>query len=107
MQRQPKLLMPTLDWGHITPESFNTITNVCTHVYNHDLSSSEKADRTFRFILGRLSYYDLHLPENSTHSIVIDIRGQAIDDLACERLIEALTANYERPGSLSIDFKKQ
>lgn len=54
--------MKTLEWGQVTPEGANADLNEFYYVYNHDLSSAEKIDRTIRFILGKLNYYDLHLP---------------------------------------------
>lgn len=98
--------MQTLDWGHITPESFDIVTNVCTHIYNHDLTSSEKVDRTIRFILGRLSYYDNHLPKDSIHSIKIDVRGQQINDLVCNQIKRQIMNKYSRPNSLTVDILK-
>lgn len=98
--------MQTLDWGHITTDSFNFLTKSCTHVYNHDLSSAEKVDRTIRFILGRLFYFNLHLPADSRHSIFIDIRGQAISDFECERILKEIKTRYPKPDSLDIHIKK-
>jgi hypothetical protein len=105
--RLSKLFMHTLDWGHITPESFNFITNTYTHIYNHDLTSDEKVDRTIRFIIGRLNYYDSHLPKGSAHSIKIDARGQQISDLVYDQIKQGVLGRYSRPNSLTIQIFKQ
>lgn len=61
--------MQILDWGQVTPESANLSTNTFVYVYNHDLTSMEKVDRTIRFIIGRLFFYDNHLPKDPIHKI--------------------------------------
>ena len=98
--------MHSLDWGQVTPEAAKLDTNEFFYVYNHDLSSLEKIDRTLRFIIGRLFYYDHHLPKNATHQIKIDIRGQQISDTTCEYLTKNIKARYYRPESLTITFVK-
>jgi hypothetical protein len=67
--------MNQIDWGQVTPEAADSDRDFY-YVYNHDISSIEKAERTVRFIVGRLNYYNLHLPQNPNHIIKIDIRGQ-------------------------------
>ena len=98
--------METIDWGQITPEGTDTNTNTFVYVYNHDLSSIEKVDRTIRFILGRLIYYDNHLPKDSNHRIKIDIRGQQINRETCDFIFHELKQKYPRPNSLEIEFIK-
>ncbi|MBP8033680.1 MAG: hypothetical protein KAZ71_03720 [Bacteroidia bacterium] len=95
-----------LDWGQITPEGVNLNENEFLYVYNHDLSSSEKIDRTIRFIIGRLNYYDNHLPENPRHQIKIDIRGQSINNETCEFIVQTISQNYKKRNLLNIDFVK-
>ena len=99
--------MQTLDWGQITPESVNLTTRVCTHVYNHDLTTLDKVDRSIRFILGRILYFDLHLPPNIAHSVKIDIRGQNINEEFEELVKYELRNKYPNPLFLTIDFVKQ
>jgi len=96
--------MKTLDWGQVTPEGANTDINEFYYVYNHDLSSAEKIDRTIRFIVGRLNYYDLHLPPNPKHSVKVDVRGQGISDFTCDSMIREVKAKYVRSNSLVVEI---
>ncbi len=98
--------MQTIDWGQITPEWANIDANSFVYVYNHDLSSKEKVDRTIRFILGRLVYYDNHLPTDPNHIIKIDIRGQTIDSKTCDLIFQELKQMYSRPDLLEIELIK-
>ena len=96
--------METLDWGQVTPEAANIVNNEFVYVYNHDLSSTDKVDRTIRFILGRLNYYDTQLPKNPIHLIKIDARGQKISDTICDSIEQELKRRYSRPLSLTINI---
>lgn len=98
--------MQTLNWGQVTPESANLNTNTFVYVYNHDLTSMEKVDRTIRFIIGRLFYYDKHLPKDPIHKIKIDIRGQQIGNETCDIIYQELKLKYSRPDALEIEFVK-
>jgi hypothetical protein len=94
----------SLDWGKITPEGSNG--NEILYVYNHDLSSMEKVDRTVRYITGRLNYYEMHLPENARHVIEIDIRGQKISESTLAFLADKIKERYVRHQALTIDYIK-
>ena len=96
--------MESLDWGRVTPEAVYPDRNEFIYVYNHDLTSTEKVDRTVRFILGRLNYYDNHLPKDSNHLIKIDARGQGLSDSTCDHIQQEIKRNYLRPKSLTIDI---
>lgn len=98
--------MQTLDWGHVTPESANLNTNTFVFIYNHNLSSMEKVDRTIRFIIGRLFYYDKHLPNDPIHKVKIDIRGQQIENKTCDFIQKELKLKYTRSDALEIEFVK-
>jgi len=98
--------MQILDWGQVTTEGSNLNSNEFIYVYNHDLTTSEKVDRTIRFIIGRLYYYDLHLPKDSKHNINIDIRGQQVSGTTCDFIIYEIKNKYSRPGFLTINFVK-
>ncbi|MRG48773.1 hypothetical protein GFS24_26930 [Chitinophaga sp. SYP-B3965] len=98
--------MEILNWGHVTPEAAKSSENEFYFIYNHDLSSADKVNRTIRFILGRLLHYDHHLPPNPIHVIKIDARGQEIDDAACHLIERTLKSRYPRPDALSITIVK-
>lgn len=98
--------MQTNDWGQVTPEGVNLNTNTFVYVYNHDLTSKEKVSRTIRFIIGRLFYYDNHLPKAPIHKVKIDIRGQQVENETCDIMYQELKLKYSRPDSLEIEFVK-
>ena len=98
--------METLDWGQVTPEAVKIDSNEFFYIYNHDLTSAEKVDRTIRFILGRLYYYDKHLPKDPIHFIKIDISGQQISDATFRFIEQELKAKYPRPNSLTVNIIK-
>lgn len=98
--------MQTLDWGHVTPESANLSKNEFVYIYNHDISTADKVDRTIRFIIGRLNYYDTHLPSNPIHLIKIDTRGQQINDSTGDYLRTEILRRYARPDRLTITIVK-
>ena len=93
-----------LDWGKVTPEATLDGRDEYIYIYNHDLSGADKIDRTIRFIIGRLNYYDSHLPPIPKHSIKIDIRGQQINDKTCDFIIRNLKDKYKRPDFLNVSF---
>ena len=92
------------DWGQVTPEAANIDKNEFVYVYNHDLSSQNKIDRTIRFIVGRLNYYDTQLPKDPIHLIKIDARGQQLSELTCAYIKKALLNKYLRPDFLTIEI---
>lgn len=96
--------MYTLDWGHITPESFNLATNDVTYVFNHDLGSEEKMERTVRFIIGRLQYYDLHLPAKPRHIVKIDARGQSLNKEHSTALQSQIESRYNKKNPLVVEI---
>ncbi|WP_412465485.1 hypothetical protein [Pedobacter sp. KLB.chiD] len=98
--------MQKINWGKATPEGANVKDNEFFYVYNHDLTSIEKIDRTIRFVLGRLKYYDQHLPANPKHIIKFDLRGQNISDETCHYIKCAIYEAYNRYEFLEIQFIK-
>lgn len=98
--------MGKLDWGQVTPESSNLITNSFTYIYNHDLSSSEKIDRAIRFIIGRLLHYEKHLPQNPNQIIKIDIRGQQISESTCNHIVSEIKKASENNNKVTIEIIK-
>lgn len=94
------------NWGAITPELADLSNNTFVYVYNHDLTSNAKIDRTIRFILGRLLYYDIHLLEYHKHKIILDIRGQLVNDQTVDFITNAINQKYNESNSLEIEFIK-
>jgi hypothetical protein len=94
-----------LDWGHVTPEGVKSNTNEFIYVYNHDLSTEEKVQRTIRFAIGRLLHYDENMPPNPIHDIVVDIRGQAVSKDTCDRIKNSIIKGYKGKNKIIISFK--
>ena len=98
--------MLDLDWGNVTPEFANIEENLFTYVFNHDLSSKAHIDRTIRFIVGRLCFYDQHLPENAKHEIKLDIRGQYLDQATVTYIIQMIETTYNKSSLHDITIIK-
>lgn len=96
--------MNKLDWGTVTPESTNLDKNVFTYVFNHRLSSPEEVDRTVRFIVGRLLFYEKHLPANPKHSVKIDARGQNVDQSIKALIAQRIRELYNKPNLQEIEI---
>jgi hypothetical protein len=90
--------MYDLDWGCVTPESSNLITNTFTYVFNHSLSSPAEVNRTIRFVVGRLLFYDHHLPPHSVHHVKIDARGQSLEQNAINLITKKVREMYKKPN---------
>jgi hypothetical protein len=99
--------MLNLDWGVVTPEASNEQNNEFTYVHNHDLTTADKVDRSIRFLIGRLNFYAIHLPENGFHHVKMDIRGQQITDLTCAKIEQLIKEKYVKPDSIEITFVKK
>jgi hypothetical protein len=88
--------MYDLDWGVVTPEASNINENEYTYVFNHKLSTPAEVDRTIRFVVGRLRFYDKHLPNNPRHLVKIDARGQEIDQNTAELIAQTIRKMHNR-----------
>lgn len=94
------------NWGAITPELADLSNNTFVYVYNHDMTSIAKIDRTIRFILGRVFFYDKQLPKDSSHKLVLDVRGQNIGEEICHMITQEINQKYNQSNSLEIEFIK-
>ena len=86
--------MIELDWGAVTPEGADIKNNKFTYVFNHNLSSPANVKRTIRFIVGRLLFYDKHLPAIPKHEVKIDARGQHIDPTTSTFIVAEIRRLY-------------
>lgn len=96
--------MTEIDWGVVTPESANLAENKFTYVFNHKLSTAAEIDRTIRFIIGRLFFYDMHLPPNSKHDVKIDARGQNLQQSTVDHIVEVVKERYNKPNLMAIQI---
>ena len=86
-----------LDWGGVTPEGFDKSKNQVLHVLNIYMQNTEGRRLSLIFLVGRLIWFNKHLPPNCSHRIRIDIGGQTIP-------LKIL--NKWRESALSIIHKK-
>ncbi|WPV67967.1 hypothetical protein [Chitinophaga sp. LS1] len=96
--------MYNLEWGEVTPEATNIITNECLYIYNHTLKTEVDVDRTIRFVVGRLRFYDVQLPRSAKHRVKIDARGQEIPPSTVNLLKDRISQLYNHPKLLSVDI---
>lgn len=80
----------TLNWGSVTPELYNKNTNTVVHVFNHCLMDKESIDRSIKFAIGRIEWFSNYLSLDCRHEVMIDDRGQAIDDNVRNIIINSL-----------------
>lgn len=66
----------SLDWGAVTPEMYSQEKNKAVYVLNFSLVSEEAQELSKQFTIGRIIWYQQHLPENCAHEITLDLRGQ-------------------------------
>jgi hypothetical protein len=64
------------NWGVVTPEFMDSETKQAVHVFNHNLESVNMLAFNLIFIIGRLKWYLLHLPNGTSQIVKIDDRGQ-------------------------------
>jgi hypothetical protein len=95
--------MNELDWGVVTPESANLDQNVFTYVFNHKLSTSAEVDRTVRFIVGRLLFYDKHLHANPKHDVKLDVCGQNLDQNTITQIVQTTREMYTKSNLREIN----
>ena len=81
-----------LDWGTVTADFVNESTNTVVHVCNHELGSEAAIDRTVRFLIGRIRWFDTYL-KPFRHEVKIDDRGQNIRAKQRRKIRKAL-ADY-------------
>src|SRR3989344_9031928 len=64
------------DWGQVTPDLYNEKKNEAVHVFNFNMTSEESRHLAQKFIVGKVLWYQKHLPDNCSHIMDMDIRGQ-------------------------------
>lgn len=67
-----------LDWGNFTPEGYDPGKKEAIHVFNFDITSIEKVDRSIVYSVGKIIWAHQTLPEDSVQKVVYDLRGQPL-----------------------------
>ena len=93
-----------LDWGAATPEGYSQELREALHVFNFDLSTEAKLKRAIRFTIGRILWFDKHLPPGSHQKLLFDVRGQNIDLSEIGIIEEKLSAML---SSYNIEYSTQ
>ena len=70
----------SLDWGTLTADLFSDEGKEAAHVVNHDLRSDANRARTLRFLRARLYWFGRQLPAGTSQRILIDDRGQHLNE---------------------------
>ena len=73
-----------MNWGKLTPEFSKE--NEIIHVFNHFLSTAESVERTIRFIVSRIQWYNLYLKNDFVHTVIIDDIGPNVSDKTYEHI---------------------
>ena len=75
----------SLDWGAATAEFQNEEARSAVHVFQHDLTTAERVERSFRFAEARLAWCGRKL-EGFTQEAWFDERGQQVPPGAREKI---------------------
>jgi hypothetical protein len=75
----------SLDWGAATAEFQNDEAKSAVHIFNHDLSTPERVDRTIRFAQARLAWCALRLP-GFAQEVWYDEREQKVEAPSREKI---------------------
>lgn len=67
-----------LNWGEITPDRFDRSRNQAIHVLNVFMENTESRGLSLNFLIGRIIWFNKHLPLGCSHRIRIDIGGQVV-----------------------------
>ncbi len=67
-----------LDWGEVTPEGFDGNRNQALHVLNVFLQNPEGRRLALPFLVGRVIWFQRHLPRGCSHRVRVDTGGQTI-----------------------------
>lgn len=68
----------SLDWGEASAEFHNEEKKTAVHIFKHDLSTPEAADRAIRFAKARVAYAAKRMEEGTTQEVWYDDREQSI-----------------------------
>ncbi|HXX93594.1 MAG TPA: hypothetical protein VEN81_08165 [Planctomycetota bacterium] len=79
----------TLDWGGATAEFQNEEARSAVHMFAHDLTTPERAQRALRYAQARVAWCGKKMP-GFTQEIWFDEREQAVAPGAKDRIREAL-----------------
>jgi hypothetical protein len=67
-----------LDWGEITPDGYSEKKNEAVYVFNFNMMSDESRSLAQKFIVGKVLWYQKHLPDKCSHVMDLDLYGQEI-----------------------------
>jgi hypothetical protein len=95
-----------LDWGEVTPEGFDNNKNQALHVLNCFMQSPESRRLVLIYLIGRIVWFNKHLPPGCCHRIRIDTGGQFISVNVLNKWREAaLSKIRERLPAVQIEIE--
>ena len=75
----------SLDWGAVTAEFQNDDAKSAVHIFQHDLTTPERVERTIRFAQARLACCAIKLP-GFTQEVWYDEREQKVEAPSKEKI---------------------
>jgi hypothetical protein len=75
----------SLDWGAATAEFQNDEAKSAVHIFNHDLTTPERVERTIRFAEARLAWCATKMP-GFTQEVWYDEREQKVEAPSKEKI---------------------
>lgn len=66
------------DWGEIQSDGYNSAKNELVSVYNFDVASEEKINRSLILLVGKTIWIHMNTPKDTSQKVVIDLRGQPL-----------------------------
>jgi len=75
----------SLDWGAATAEFQNDDAKSAVHIFNHDLTTPERVERTIRFAQARLACCAIKMP-GFTQEVWYDEREQKVEAPSKEKI---------------------
>jgi hypothetical protein len=84
-----KVIPYDLDWGIATSDGFSEKDQQLLFVFNVDISSVANIERTIVFVVGRVLWFNMHVPTGTEYKVVFDLRGQPLTLLGRARKMKS------------------
>lgn len=62
----------------MTPEGYDNVKNEIIHVFNFDISSTDKIEKCIIYVVGKVLWANKIIPKEVSQKIVFDLRGQPL-----------------------------
>ena len=87
--------------GSVRPDEYSSLYNMAVDVKNYSVETAAGRGKLVSNVLGQARERAIHLPAGTRQGLIIDIRGQTVD----QRLLDAMVGRIARRsnGAISID----